>query len=299
MDTRHLNYILTIEKLKNLTKAAEQLYVSQSSLSQYLAKLEQEVGAQLFIRAKGELILTPAGELYIEAARKVINIQTELYRGIDLLNLKGHLTIGVTSQFGFDMLTDIVPDYKQRFPGVTLEISELDLPELKKIMEAEAIDCAIASLVNPDDFLQGQVEIIRREEVFLAVPISHTYNCQFKGQSISKGELLKHFNTDKWILSRKHSTLRQVSDGLFANQTFAPNIICETNSITTTRSMVAKEIGVALIAQSCATDRDMIAYYSLEPKQYRYNVFIRRKNWVLGNFEKSFVDSILNYNYPS
>ena len=65
-----------------MTKAAEELYVSQSSLSQYLSRLEQEIGVQLFIRAKGELLLTPAGELYVEAARKVIQIQKDLYHNI-------------------------------------------------------------------------------------------------------------------------------------------------------------------------------------------------------------------------
>ena len=71
MDTKYLKYVLTIARKKNMTKAAEELYVSQSSLSQYLSRLEQEIGVPLFIRAKGELLLTPAGELYVEAARKV------------------------------------------------------------------------------------------------------------------------------------------------------------------------------------------------------------------------------------
>ena len=53
LDTKYLNYILTIARRKNMTKAAEELYVSQSSLSQYLSRLEQEIGDPLFIRAKG------------------------------------------------------------------------------------------------------------------------------------------------------------------------------------------------------------------------------------------------------
>ena len=95
MDTKYLKYVLTIARKKNMTKAAEELYVSQSSLSQYLSRLEQEIGVQLFIRAKGELLLTPAGELYVEAARKVIQIQKDLYHNIRGLNHKGHITIGV------------------------------------------------------------------------------------------------------------------------------------------------------------------------------------------------------------
>lgn len=61
MDTRHLKYFITIAQKGNMTKAADELYVSQSSLSQYLAKLEQELGVPLFERTHSCLVLTPAG----------------------------------------------------------------------------------------------------------------------------------------------------------------------------------------------------------------------------------------------
>ena len=130
MDVKYLNYILTIAQRKNMTKAAEELFVSQSSLSQYLSKLEQEVGAPLFLRARGELILTPEGELYVEAAKKVIQIQKELYETIRSKNHKSHITIGVTSQFGLQLLTRVIPPYKKKFPQVTIEISESNVPAI-------------------------------------------------------------------------------------------------------------------------------------------------------------------------
>ena len=97
MDTRHLTYILAIAQKKNMTKAAEELFVSQSSLSQYLTKLEQEIGTPLFFRTRGELTLTPAGALYVEAAKQVIRIKKQLYKDISGLDSRGHVTVGVTS----------------------------------------------------------------------------------------------------------------------------------------------------------------------------------------------------------
>lgn len=76
MDTRHLQYILTIAQKQNMTKAAEELYISQSSLSQYLAKLEQEIGVPLFERTRSRMLLTPAGELYVKAAQRVLSIES-------------------------------------------------------------------------------------------------------------------------------------------------------------------------------------------------------------------------------
>ena len=78
MDTKYLTYILAIARKKNMTKAAEELYVSQSSLSQYLSKLESELGTPLFFRSKGSLSLTPAGKLYVAAAEEVIRIKDHL-----------------------------------------------------------------------------------------------------------------------------------------------------------------------------------------------------------------------------
>ncbi|MGE4354069.1 MAG: LysR substrate-binding domain-containing protein [Oscillospiraceae bacterium] len=295
MDVRYLNYILTIAKTRNMTKAAEVLYVSQSTLSQYLSKLEQELGSQLFIRAKGELVPTPAGEMYIEAAQKVVKIQKELYRSIHSLDQKGHITIGITSQIGLDMLTGIIPTYKGLFPGVAIEISEFDLPDLKKMFEADGIDCAIASLNDPHDFSSEHVDVIRREEVLLAVPSNHPCCGQNSSGTIPISDLSKCFAHDNWLLSRNHSTLRHLTDGIFSKQDFSPSTVCETNSIQATRSMVAMAIGIALIAESCALDRELITYYSLKPKLYRYNVFIRRKNWIINRPEQELIDRILNY----
>lgn len=158
-----------------MTKAAEELFVSQSSLSQYLSRLEQEIGAPLFIRAKGELLLTPAGEEYVKAAQKVIQIQRELYDSIRSQNHKSHITIGVTSQFGLRMLTQIIPPYKKEYPQVTIELSESNVPSITKMIRDESIDCAVMALNNTDSFSPDQVKIVREEEVYLAIPISHPY----------------------------------------------------------------------------------------------------------------------------
>ena len=92
MDTKYLSYILTIAKKENMTKAAEELFVSQSTLSQYLSKLESELGTPLFYRSKGRLTLTAAGRLYIDAAEKVMSIKDNLYQNIQNLDNRGSST---------------------------------------------------------------------------------------------------------------------------------------------------------------------------------------------------------------
>ena len=151
MDTRYLTYILTIAEEKNMTKAAKKLYVSQSSLSQYLTKLEQEIGTPLFFRTRGELVLTPAGRLYAEAAKKVIRIKRQLYRDMAGLENRGHITIGVTSQFGLQVLTQVIPRFKADYPDYRIEITEQSLPSSTRMLLEESLDLGLlaANSVSP------------------------------------------------------------------------------------------------------------------------------------------------------
>ena len=294
MDVKYLKYILTIAERKNMTKAAEELFVSQSSLSQYLSRLEQEIGTPLFYRAKGELTLTPAGELYVEAAKKVVKIQRDLYQNIASLDRRGRISVGVTSNFALRMLSEIIPRFKQVYPEVSIEISEVGLPGLKKLLMEEAVDLGIAAAVNAAPF-EDQARILRKEEVFFAVPKNHPYVRINPGPSITAKELVENFRSDNFLLSKRGSSLRGLSDQVFDSCDFTPTAFCETNNIAATRTMVANSTGVTFIAESCSVDREHIHYYSLSPALYRLNLIYTRKNWVMHEPESLFFSYLTRY----
>lgn len=80
MDLYHLEYILEIERQKNISKAAERLHISQPTLSIYLSKLERSLGLALFERQHNLLVPTEAGRKYADACRRILAIRDELYR---------------------------------------------------------------------------------------------------------------------------------------------------------------------------------------------------------------------------
>lgn len=292
MDVKYLEYILAIAEHKNMTRAARQLYVSQSSLSQYLTKLEQELGTPLFFRAKNELALTPAGDLYVAAARQIIQIQKQLLHDISSLQNKGQITVGVTSQFGLKVLSEIIPEFKKTYPEFSIEITETNVPALTKLLLDEAIDLGIMAANELAPF-ESQCEILKEEEVFFAVPAAHPYQSgQGSDDTLLLEDLVKTFQDDNFILSKKGSTLRILADQIFSRYHFRPKAMCETNSITTTRAMVAGGAGVTFIAESCASERDMVRYYSLSPRVFRYNLLVRRKSLELHKPEHHFCDLI-------
>lgn len=299
MDTRYLTYILTIARKKNMTKAAEELFVSQSSLSQYLTKLEQELGTPLFFRAKGELTLTPAGQLYVEAAHQVIQIKEQLYKDIAGLDNKGHITIGCTSQFALMALTEIVPKFKTHYPDYRVEITEQSLPALTGMLLDENIDLGLMAANTIKPFDTEHADVLRREEVLFALPTDHPYVKENPNGPIRQDDFVKRFGDENFLLSRKGSTLRVLADQLFQKYGFEPSTVCETNSIVATQIMVSNGSGVTFLGQSCTKEGGPVACYSLEPKLYRLNLLARRKHWILNDAEKLFCRLTREWFQPS
>lgn len=292
METKYLTYILTIAKYKNMTKAARELYVSQSSLSQYLTKLEQEMGTPLFFRTKGELIPTEAGKLYLETARRVLQMHGQLCRDIAGLENKGHITVGVTSQFGLMILSEAIPKLKETFPEISVEITESALPQLSRMLQEESLDLAIMA-VNDTEPWKEHGELLGAEEVLFALPADHPF-CRGRknGASISLDDFSENFREDAFLLSKKGSSLRFLTDQLFHRLSFTPYTMCETNSTVAVQSMVAGGAGVGFVAQSWATARSDVCYFSMDPPLIRFHILACRKNWQPGRGETLFCTCI-------
>ena len=77
MDFKELEYVLVIAQEKNISKAAERLYVSQPALSRFLLKLEERLGTDLFVRKNRQYIPTCAGNLYLDMARKILETKQD------------------------------------------------------------------------------------------------------------------------------------------------------------------------------------------------------------------------------
>lgn len=86
MTERHIEYVLTIVREGSITAASRKLYVSQPSLSQTIKLIERNLGAEIFNRRTEPISITPAGEMYIEAARKVLAIEEALRQEIGRMN---------------------------------------------------------------------------------------------------------------------------------------------------------------------------------------------------------------------
>ena len=144
MEIRHLKYFVKIAEMLNFSEAAKALFITQSTLSQQIRQLEQEVNAQLFERNNHNVRLTEAGEELLPYARQTLKAsQACLDRIQDLqLMMMGTLNIGVTFSFS-PILTEALFSFIKLYPKVKLNIHYKPMSELMKMLEHDEVDFAL------------------------------------------------------------------------------------------------------------------------------------------------------------
>ena len=173
MNTKQFQYVLTLVREGSFSKAADTLNITQPSLSQYIKKIENEIGLDLFDRTNGDVRITDAGKVYIEAGRKILDLERQMENSFtDLVNNKtGSLIIGAAPYRAASMMPEIAKQFQIKHPGMYLIVREGTTTELVEGMEHGEYDLALTIL--PVDERVFNYERIVEEELVLAVPSSY------------------------------------------------------------------------------------------------------------------------------
>ena len=277
MDIKNPEYILEIARQQSVTHAAEKLFVTQSTLSQYLLKLENELGTPLFSREKSGLVPTEAGHVNLHAARAVVQIQNAAEASIAALKKEGFLCVGV-SFWGLTLLTGLLPAFKSRFPDITLRIFVDDYAHLKVMMQAGRIDLAVISITEEDDRpAQGAVNL-RREELVVALPREAAYCLEHPdAEFISEKQLPQALDTLNFIAPDEGASIRRIEDALFRRLMYRPHVICEVEREDSATRMVAAGVGAAILSVEDVRGVREIRSFRLDPPLYRENIMVLRR----------------------
>lgn len=277
MDIKNPEYILEIARQQSVTHAAEKLFVTQSTLSQYLLKLENELGTPLFSWEKSGLVPTEAGHVYLHAARAVVQIQNAAEASIAALKKEGFLCVGV-SFWGLMLLTGLLPAFKSRFPDITLRIFVDDYAHLKVMMQAGRIDLAVISITEEDDRpAQGAVNL-RREELVVALPREAAYCLEHPdAEFISEKQLPQALDTLDFIALDEGASIRRIEDALFRRLMYRPHVICEVEREDSATRMVDAGVGAAILSQEDVRGVRSIRSFRLDPPLYRENIMVLRR----------------------
>lgn len=147
---KDLELIYAIYRHGSFSKAAEELYIGQSSLSMAVQRIESEIGLPLFDRRQHPVRLTKAGEEYISYYQKVKPLQTDLAAKIqDIASLNsGSLVLGGTHYLLSYILPDVIVRFMQKYPGIELKIVEAQSSSFRDMLADCEIDLCLKCDVN-------------------------------------------------------------------------------------------------------------------------------------------------------
>jgi DNA-binding transcriptional LysR family regulator len=248
-------YFLAIAEEKSISKAAARIYISQPSLTKYLKKLEENVGATLFSRESHPLKLTSAGELYMEYIKDVIRITKKFDQDILYISstISGKVTIGITLWRSSILMPLIFPDFMKKYPNVTIELKEGSQQYLLSLLEQGKADFCMMQLPNTQSSVT--FEHLAYEHILFAVnkrnPILDNLDYDLEGDvaALTQDEFLL-FKREPFVLMKEENQLRQLTQNLLNKYEIISSPVLETSNVVTALNLVSSGLGVTFVPEA-------------------------------------------------
>lgn len=292
MNEKHMQYVLTVLKEGSFTNAAKKLYVSQPSLSQIIKTAESNLGAPIFDRSTDPITLTPAGQLYVEAARQVTTISTNLRKQVEELSKEefGTIRLGISVQRGMELLPELYPRFKKRFPHVGLELHEQGSATMEKsVLEGEVGIALLTTFPRHEELVY---DLIQEEKLVLIV----NRECEL-AKRIAPGTPIDILEArdETFISSQSGHSVRTIQDSLFITRDMKPKIDLVTISIEVGKHVVAASPVVMACPDSYveidnSPDSAYFSYPILGVENPRHFYACYRKDMYLTKYMKGFLE---------
>jgi LysR family transcriptional regulator, transcription activator of glutamate synthase operon len=245
MEIRQLVYVEAVARHRHFTRAAEELHVAQSALSQQIRRLEAELGAELFERTSRRVAPTQAGEAVAARARRVVAELGSVRDEIDQLRglVRGRIAIGALLPAGGIRVTTLLARFSQTFPGIDVSLREGTAADMLALLDADELDAAF-SLVSgrlPDGVASLRVS---DEEVVAAYPPGKAPDKECVSAADLAGVPL--------AAPRAGSAIKSAADDFFASAGEPFNLTLESGDPYLIRCLVSDGFSAAVLPASLA-----------------------------------------------
>ena len=250
MTDKEILYISTIAQCRSITKAAKELFISQPSLTQALHRIEDEWGAELFLRGQGGLRLTDAGRIYLHAAGQMTTLYQQMQQeiGETSTRLRGQMSLGITPVQGGIILPSFLSQYHKRFPEMKLSVVENTSSQLEQMILSGQVDLAV--LHGPVNDYRLGYDTLYREDFYLAVPVfSKELPAADEDIPIISPKILEK---QKLVMLSSNQRIRQVADSICLTAGVKPRIQYTTSNLMTALGMTSRGLGSTFIPKSFA-----------------------------------------------
>lgn len=299
MNTLQAKYFIALCREQSFSKAAASLFVTQPSFSQFIKKIEMEVGAELVDRRCSPVKLTEAGKAYYNACLQFSAIEEDMMSVIsNITELKtGHLSIGAEPFRASAMLSKSIAAFKKEYGGVEISIAEASQKRLERYLYSGEIDLAICSGEINDDSIH--CEVLADENMYMAVPEDAPINSILSASRVTYEDiagnslhLLKVPKCDvsvfkglPYISLEQGESISDIADSIFLNAAAVPDIIVRVRNLNTAISLVLEGMGMTIVPDTVIKYGNMLrhpCYYAIKSPAAvnRINLLTKRNRYL-------------------
>lgn len=248
MELRELEYFIAIARVGNITHAAQQLYVSQPTLTKYLQRLERDLGLPLFERTGRRLLLTHAGERYLARAQEMLNIKRAL--DAELADIRredaGEFRVGMPPVRCSFSLPVVLPEFRRLHPNVRIQVLEDSSGALDQALCEGRVDLNFYNFSVPNPLLEYQV--LCRDAIYAILPQGHPAGQLARRDGPEAFIRLEQLKNEAFLLQKRTQRQGQYLYDLMRRQRVVPEQIQETSNIRAAVSLAANGYGVAFVS---------------------------------------------------
>ena len=246
-----MRVFITVADKKNFSKAAKALSLTQPAVSFQIQTLEQYYQTMLFDRVNRHVKLTAAGELLLDYAVHMNNLQAELERNMQQLtgHVKGELLVGASTTIGEYILPYVVGAFKQEYPDVNATIQIMNTNDIAENVNNKSFDLGI--IEGPVELTENMETIaFLEDELVLAIPSNHPFATK---ESITLEEL----KTLPYITREPGSGSRLIFEQALIDADFdieELHMVMELGSTTSIKSAIMGGLGISTISKWAIQD---------------------------------------------
>jgi DNA-binding transcriptional LysR family regulator len=269
MQFQQLQYFVAVAETRHFTRAADLVHVAQPSLSQQIKALERELGADLFLRARGNITLTDAGEALLPLARRILaDADTARHEVQELVQLRsGRVRLGATPSVCTGLLPDVLRAFHDRYPGIRLMVEEGGSHDLVRELARGALDLALVVLPLPTPSpALTTVELLREDLVVVSSP-----EVPAPGGPGRRTVRIADLEGERLVMFRHGYDLRELTVAACRAEGFEPDFAVEGGEMDAVLGFVRARLGIAVVPRMVAarTGRGLRVTALARPGLYR------------------------------
>ena len=240
MDFYQLLYFRKVAEARSVSRAAEELLITQPAVSKQMKALEDELGERLFDRIGKKVFLTKAGDVLYAYADRILRSVDDAGKAVKALSegCLGELLIGTSDHISIHRLPHVLKSYITAFPKVGLKLRCQRSETILGMVRKNVVDIGVITLHGPEKNLVSRV--IWEDPMSLVFPRKHPLESL---KTIRLRDTLVY----GMILPERGTTTRKAIDSAFARRKMAPDVAMEVAYIETIKGLVKAGLGISIL----------------------------------------------------